>query len=77
MKKMLSLVLCVLMLAGVFALASCGTNGDDTSDTSKTSGSGESSGSAARKARPPAPTTRKRSRPNLRPRSSSSPTRSS
>ena len=46
MKKMLSLVLCVLMLAGVFALASCGTNGDDTSDTSKTSGSGESSGSA-------------------------------
>ena len=46
MKKMLSLVLCVLMLAGVFALASCGTNGDDTSDTSKTSGCGESSGSA-------------------------------
>ena len=49
MKKMLSLVLCVLMLAGVFALASCGTGGDDTSDTSKTSGasgSGESSGSA-------------------------------
>ena len=49
MKKMLSLVLCVLMLAGVFALASCGTNGDDTSGTSKTSGasgSGESSGSA-------------------------------
>ena len=50
MKKMLSLVLCVLMLAGVFALASCGTGGDDTSDTSKTSGasgSGESSGSEA------------------------------
>lgn len=49
MKKILSLVLCVLMLAGVFALASCGTGGDDTSDTSKTSGasgSGESSGSA-------------------------------
>ena len=49
MKKILALVLCVLMLAGVFALASCGTGGDDTSDTSKTSGasgSGESSGSA-------------------------------
>ena len=36
MKKVLSLFLCVLMLVGMFSLASCGTTNNDASDASDT-----------------------------------------
>ena len=47
MKKVLSLFLCVLMLVGMFSLASCGTNNNDASDASDTDSTDQSGSEGA------------------------------
>lgn len=47
MKKVLFLFLCVLMLVGMFSLASCGTNNNDASDASDTDSTDQSGSEGA------------------------------